>query len=62
MYQIECSYRTGDSFKSHDETEVLEFTWDDLDMAKGSLARIKEHYLWYDARNTRYAKKSPKPK
>ena len=62
IYKIECKYRTGDSFNTYDETYKSEMTWGNLDNAKEALKRIKEHYLWYDSKNSRYAKKHSKPK
>jgi hypothetical protein len=47
MYKIKYNYTTGDSFQSHDEEDVLEFEWTNLDLAKECLQRIKEHYRWY---------------
>ena len=53
-YDIEISYKTGDSFKSYDETRNIGIEWSDLDKAKIALKRIKEHYKWYDDRNNRW--------
>lgn len=46
-YQIEYDYQTGDSFHTSEETRVLEYEWEDIEMAKEALQRIKEHYKWY---------------
>jgi len=46
-YRILLSYSTGDSFGSRDGTDYLELSWDNLDIAKENLARIKEHYEMY---------------
>jgi len=46
-YTIECYYKTGNSFGSHEETTILEVSWDNLDIAKEALKRIKEHWEWY---------------
>lgn len=43
-YQIKYYYQTGDSFGSSDETGILEMKWENLDVAKANLQRIKEHY------------------
>jgi ADP-dependent phosphofructokinase/glucokinase len=45
-YKILISYQTGDSFRSYDEEQYLETTWEDIDIAKENLQRIKEHYEW----------------
>lgn len=47
MYCIKISFETGDSFSSHDEVDTLELKWEDLDVAKKNLKRIREHYEWY---------------
>jgi hypothetical protein len=43
-YKIEISYSTGDSFGIHDEIRSLELTFDNIEIAKENLKRIKEHY------------------
>ena len=46
-YRIKISYQTGNSFGSEDTTDYLEITWDDIDIAKENLQRIREHYEMY---------------
>lgn len=46
-YKIKYSYKTGDSFKSWDESGILEMEWKKLSNAKAALKHIKEHYDWY---------------
>jgi len=46
-YKIEISYRTGGSLHTEDTTVVLELEWNDLDVAKANLKRIKDHYQMY---------------
>jgi len=55
-YRIEYDYQTGDSFHTEERTEVLEYDWEDLEIAKEALQRIKEHYKWY-----RYVERVPYP-
>lgn len=55
-YQIKYSYRTGDSFGNSDEESTLDLEWDNLDIAKENLKRIKEHYQYYEAKNVSYIK------
>jgi hypothetical protein len=43
-YRIKISYATGNSFDSEDTTKYLELTWQNIDIAKENLLRIKEHY------------------
>ena len=43
-YRIKISYATGNSFGSEDTTDYLELTWQNIDIAKENLLRIKEHY------------------
>ena len=61
MYTIEITYRTGNSFGSHEEVDIVGYSWDSLDNAKESLKRIKEHYLYYRSKNSRYKEKVNKP-
>ena len=56
IYHIEYSYRTGDSFGTQDHEDVLEYEWNDLEKAKESLARIKEHYTWYESKENHYGR------
>ena len=51
-YRIKIFYQTGDSFGSEDRTEYLEMEWDNLDVAKANLQRIKEHYTCYKISST----------
>lgn len=46
-YQIEYSFYAGDSLRSTDYIEVLELEWEDLNIAKQNLKRIKEHWDYY---------------
>jgi len=52
VYRIKYSYFTGNSFGSEDREDVLEFEWKDLEKAKEALQRIKEHYNWYQSRES----------
>ena len=61
MFKIKYYYRTGDSFSSRDEEDVLEFDWENLDVAKQCLQRIKEHYKWYESHHSYSGEKLPKP-
>jgi hypothetical protein len=63
MYKIKYSYRTGDSFHTEELENILEYEWEDLDIAKDSLKRIKEHYKWYEGieSHSRFSEKIPKP-
>lgn len=48
IYQIKYSYNTGDSFGHEDNLEaILPYKWENLDRAKESLARIRDHYKWF---------------
>lgn len=51
-YKIKYNYQTGDSFHTETCEEVLEFDWEDLDIAKEGLKRINEHYKWYSSKNS----------
>ena len=43
-YKIKINYRTGNSFGSHNESDILEIDWDSFDVAKENLKAIKDHY------------------
>lgn len=44
-YKIKINYDTGDSFNSYQgEESELELEWDNMDVAKQNLQRIKAHY------------------
>jgi len=47
MYRIKYHYTTGDSFHTEKREDLLEYEWNDLDIAKECLKRIREHYRWY---------------
>jgi hypothetical protein len=51
-YKILVSYQTGDSISSSDQKQEIELDWEDIDVAKENLNRIKEHYEMY--RSIRY--------
>jgi len=53
-YRIKVDYSTGDSFHTEDTYDYVEMDWDDLDIAKENLVRIKEHYKWYADKNKGY--------
>jgi len=53
-YQILIDYETGDSFNSERREGMLNITWQNVDIAKENLVRIKEHYAWYDYMNDNY--------
>lgn len=42
-YKIVAYYRTGNSFGSEDTQSNVELQWNDLEIAKENLRRIKEH-------------------
>lgn len=46
-YRIKLSYCTGNSLCSENETSYLDLTWQNIDVAKENLLRIKEHYEMY---------------
>lgn len=43
-YKIKIDYKTGDSFKTYNTSNMLELEWDNFDIAKENLKAIKEHY------------------
>ena len=44
MFKIEVNYKTGNSFNSHETSEVIDFNWNNIDIVKKNLKFIKEHY------------------
>lgn len=42
-YRIKVEYRTGNSFETHIEDGFIDLEWNDFEMAKESLRRIKNH-------------------
>jgi len=55
MFKIRYRYQTGDSFHRYDLEEILEYEWEDIQYARESLQRIKEHYLWYESKHKWYS-------
>ena len=53
-YTIRVEYKTGDSFSDGDESIDLD-EWENLDIAKENLQRIKEHYEYYRFKNDPWA-------
>lgn len=50
IYKIKYYYQTGDSFHTEDAEDILsECSWENLEIAKENLQRIKEHYEYYKA-------------
>jgi hypothetical protein len=60
-YKIEYFYRTGDSFHSEDKECLLEYVWEDLEVAKECLKRIREHYEWYESKVNPWADEVERP-
>src|ERR1035437_7356165 len=60
IYKIQISYSTGNSFGSHDAKDVLEISWNDLNVAKYNLKYIKEHYMMQDDINKNWKQKQTK--
>lgn len=55
-YRIKIHYTTGNSFNTDDYEECLEYGWQNLDMAKESLKRIKNHYKFYQDHGEQWTK------
>ena len=47
-YGIEIYYQTGSTFGSSEETSTLDLEWNNLDIIKDNLNRIREHHKWYE--------------
>lgn len=61
-YKIKIFYYTGDSFGSHDEEEYLDGIWQNENVVRENLKRIKEHYLWYKWENSPYFERASSPR
>lgn len=48
QYYIEIHYKSGNSFNTYEETDNLGLEWDDLEVAKENLQRIKDYHAWYE--------------
>lgn len=46
-HKIKVWYKTGNSFGSENAEDFLEMEWENIDVAKANLKRIKEHYICY---------------
>lgn len=55
-YTIKIEYTTGNSFNSERLSENLEFEWQNIEMAKANLKRIKNHYEFYMEYNNTHKK------
>lgn len=55
-YKIKIEYTTGNSFGSEDASDELDLTFENLEVAKDNLRRIKEHYNQYRDCNDYYKK------
>lgn len=62
-YQIKLSYTTGNSFGSEEREELLEYVWENIEIARENLKRIGDHYTWYEdcdsGRNNEWKKTIP---
>lgn len=54
-YTIQINYVTGDSYGSYNESRPIDLVWENLDIAKENLQRIKEHYHYYRDTNKDYS-------
>lgn len=59
IYKIKVYYKTGSSFGSNDEIDYVDLGWENIEIVKENMKRIKEHYRWYEDFNNHY-KFSPK--
>jgi hypothetical protein len=55
-YQIQITYKTGNSYGKHTEQDIIEIGWDNIDVAKANIKRIKEHYKQYKKLNSHNSK------
>jgi hypothetical protein len=58
-YQIEITYKTGNSFGTHTERERVGCVWDSLEEAKDALKSIREHLEYCKTSRLRPRKETP---
>ena len=57
-YTIEYDFTTGDSYSLERLTEILDcISWNNLEIAKENLKRIKEHYEFYYREEKTYSRR-----
>lgn len=56
-YQIKVDYTTGDSFQHYDTSDIIELSWESLEIAKRNLKNIQEHYELYRSKNAYFPRK-----
>jgi hypothetical protein len=74
-WKIKFNYDTGDTFGTYPgregfvravdtdyETHPDGYEWDNKEVAREALGRLKEHYLWQDSLSTTYGEDLPQPK
>lgn len=55
-------YTSGDSFSTYDKVELLDYDWNNKEVAEHNLVRIKEHAEWYaEEHSYRYMEAGLKP-
>jgi hypothetical protein len=47
-YTIEIEYQTGDTFQTYETSDDVGITWENLEVAKAALERIKVHHEAYE--------------
>ncbi len=52
-YKIEIQYHTGDSFHSYDAEQFLPGDWENHDIIRENIKRIREHYEWFERNHGR---------
>jgi hypothetical protein len=60
-YKIKYRYKTGDSFHTEEKERLLEYEWENLEVAKECLKRIGEHYKWYASKTNPWGDEIEKP-
>lgn len=59
-FQIKVYYTTGDSFGTANEYEILDYEWDNDEIASENAKAIIEHYEAYACENGKWTAKSKK--
>ena len=56
-YIIKAYYTTGDSFKSYDTSEIVDYDWEDEEVARENAKAIVEHARTYSQENDYFSEK-----
>ena len=59
-FQIRVDYRTGDSYNTYDDHEILDYDWESEEIASENAKAIIEHYEAYACENGKWTARTKK--